>query len=43
MFVDVIGNEGGSTVGSKGDTKVGVDSKFNITEAEKVVRMFYLH
>ena len=41
VFVDVVGNEGGSTVGSKGDTKVGVDSKFNITEAEKVVRMYY--
>ena len=38
MFVDVVGDEGLSNLGSNhGETKVGVDSKFNIGEAKLVV------
>ena len=38
MFVDVIGEEGLDKIASsKADVKVGVDSKFNLKEAELVV------
>jgi superfamily I DNA and/or RNA helicase len=38
MFVDIVGTEGHDNVGSNhGETKVGVNSKFNSQEAELVV------
>ena len=38
MFVDLVGDEGQDKTGSsKTDTKVGVDSKYNMKEAELVV------
>ena len=38
MFVDVVGDEGLSNLESNhGETKVGVDSKFNIGDAKLVV------
>ena len=36
MFVDVVGEEGQDSTGSKG-ASIGVDSKFNEEEAKKVV------
>ena len=42
MFVDVVGVEGQEKTGSsKTETKVGVDSKYNLKEAELVVQ--FLH
>jgi hypothetical protein len=39
MFVDIVGTEGHDNIGSNhGETKVGVNSKFNNEEAELVVR-----
>ena len=39
MFVDIVGEEGQDKTGSsKTETKVGVDSKYNMKEAELVVR-----
>lgn len=38
MFVDVVGEEGLNKIGSnKGKSKVGMDSKYNMKEAELVV------
>ena len=40
MFVDLVGEEGRDKTGSsKTDTKVGVDSKYNMKEAELVVSL----
>ena len=38
MFVDIEGTEGQDMGSSKNETKVGVDSKFNMEEVELVVR-----
>ena len=38
MFVDVVGAEGQDIAGTKRETRVGVDSKYNLTEAKLVVR-----
>lgn len=38
MFVDVVGEEGQDIDSSKREAKVGVDSKYNLKEAELVVR-----
>ena len=38
MFVDVVGKEGQDISSSKSETKVGVDSKYNMEEVELVVR-----
>ena len=38
MFVDVVGEEGQDIAGTKRETRVGVDSKYNLTEAKLVVR-----
>ena len=44
MFVDVVGEEGGDKIASsKADVKVGTNSKFNVKEAELVVRKLTPH
>ncbi len=37
MFVDVVGKEGQDIGSSKTETKVGVDSKYNMEEVDLVV------
>ena len=39
MFVDIVGEEGQDIGSSKRETRVGVDSKYNVKEAELVVRL----
>ena len=39
MFCDFVGKEGEYKAGSKGEKQIGIDSKFNYEEAEKVVCM----
>lgn len=40
VFCNVVGEEGQSETGRQGQKKVGIDSKFNRTEAKKVVSYF---
>ena len=40
IFCDFVGKEGEYKAGSKGEKQIGIDSKFNYEEAEKVVRMY---
>ncbi len=39
VFCDVVGTVGESHTGQKGSARVGVESKYNVKEAEKIVRL----
>lgn len=37
VFVNIVGKEGGEHTGQRGKAKVGLESKFNVDEAMKIV------
>ena len=42
LFCDTVGKEGEYKTGSKGEKHIGIDSKFNFEEAQKVVSILFL-